>query len=197
MHSGGEAFVIAGIVASIGLVLFFIFGIPLIRRLGESAGGLYTAGGRAIRVHPEYSVAEARVKKGRYAEAVAEYREVIAKFPDDIYAHVKIADIAIEHLNDLPLAELELNSAFAKAARPEAISMTAHKLADFYQLSLHDPARAAEAMQQLAAKVPGTKEAHRAEERLAILRQAGNAAPPSKITFRQTNEETLRQRRGY
>ena len=64
---------------------------------------------------PEYSVAEARVNTGRYTEAIEEYRKVIGKHPDDMYPHLRIADIALKHLQDATTAEAELLAAFAKA----------------------------------------------------------------------------------
>lgn len=133
-----------------------------------------------FRIMPEYSLAEARVKKGKYQEAIDEYRKVIAEHPDDIYPHLRIADLALNHLNDVKLAELELMSAFAKAKGEDTTALAAGRLADFYQHTLQEPARALDVMKQLREKIPNTKQAKLAEERIAALEKfsCGGTPPP-------------------
>src|SRR5689334_8483368 len=111
----GPAIFLAGLLALLGIVIAIVFGRPLIGMLGDRFGQLFTGSDDSSRIVPEYSVAEARVNQGRYAEAVEQYRLVIAKFPKDTYAHIRIADLALKHLNDPTLAETELKAAFAKA----------------------------------------------------------------------------------
>lgn len=94
---------------------FFIVGFFILRKAGNKAAQLYMPADENVRVVPECSIAEARVKEGKYPEAIAEYRQVIEKFPADVYAHVRIAGLATEHLHDLKLAETELLAAQAKA----------------------------------------------------------------------------------
>ncbi len=197
----GQAMILVGIVATVGLVLFFIVGLPLLHRFAErTAGGLYNPDD-GTPARPEYSTAEARVKAGRYEDAVAEYRKVIERYPDDIYAHIRIADLALQHLRDPNLAEMELTSALAKATTPDGVVVASHRLADFYQHTRHDVPRAIEVMRQLQARLPQTKHALGAQQRIESLEQvrAGNAppAPPKKIAYRTTDEETLRKRRGF
>jgi len=179
--------VIAGVIY--GVVLWVLFGIPWIRRVGNAAATFYTGDDSQIRIVAEYSVAEARVAVGKYQEAVDEYRTVIAEHPDDIYPHLRIAELALSHLNDLSLAELELLSALAKAKGNDSTALAAGRLADLYQLTLQDPARALEVMKQLRGKIPGTKQAQLAEERITALERiaAGTArlpTTPDKITPR-------------
>ncbi len=38
---------------------------------------------------------------GKYQEAVDEYRKVIAEYPEDIYPHLRIAEMAVKNLNDV------------------------------------------------------------------------------------------------
>src|SRR5664279_3670379 len=109
------AFIIAGVLALCGIVAFLIFGFPLLRKIGDKVSGFYMPSDSSFRIMPEYSLAEARVKKGQYQEAVDEYRKVIVEHPDDIHPHLRIADLALNHLNDVKLAELEFTSALAKA----------------------------------------------------------------------------------
>ncbi|MGD0651387.1 MAG: hypothetical protein ABSA97_09665 [Verrucomicrobiia bacterium] len=161
-----------------GLILFFLFGMPLAKRAGEGASQLFWPDDSHFRIMPEYSVAEARVKGGKYQEAVDEYRKVIIEHPDDIYPHLRIAELALNHLKDAKTAELELLSAVAKANGEDSTSLAAGRLADFYQHTLRDPARALEVMKQLHEKIPGTKQAQRAEERIATLERLASGPPP-------------------
>jgi hypothetical protein len=184
-----------------GLVIFALFGIPFLQRMGGAVSRLFDPTDAQFRITPEYSVAEARAKVGRYQEAIDEYRKVIAEHPDDVYPHVRIADLAVTHLGDIKLGEVELLAAFAKAEGEDTVGLVANRLADLYQNNFQDPARALQVMEQLCAKLPGTNAAARADERIRTLREfvAGREQPqkPSKIAHRITDEETLRKRRGY
>lgn len=163
-----------------GFILFLLFGYPLLKRTGEKFASLYMPSDADIRIMPEYSVAEARANEGKYLEAIDEYRKVIAEHPEDIYPHLRIAEMVLDHLNDHNLVELELLSALGKAKGEVSIALAAGRLADFYQLTLNDPARALEVLKQVREKIPGTKRADRVEERIAVLESIihGGAPPP-------------------
>ena len=200
LDAGGQ--VVGLLLAAVyGLILFALFGFSMIRRVAERFGTLYEPGDKHFRIVPEYSTAEARVKVGRYAEAVEEYRQVIAQHPEDVYAHIRIAELAVERLNDVKLAELELMSAYAKATTEDATVMAAGRLADLYQNTLQNPTQAIAVMRQLQSRLPETKHVLGAQQRIDALERvkAGHTVPavPAKIAFRPTDEETLRRRRGY
>lgn len=184
-----------------GVLLFGLFGYSLLHNIGTRFGNIIWPEGADSRIVPEYSVAEARAKVGKYQEAIDEYRKVLAEYPNDVYPHVRIADLAVTHLGDIKLGELELLAAFAKAEGEDTVGLVANRLADLYQNNLHDPARAVQVLEQLCAKLPDTNAAARAEERIRILKEfvAGREPPkrPTKIAHRITDEETLRKRRGY
>jgi tetratricopeptide (TPR) repeat protein len=187
----GAAFEIAIAVLLYGLFVAALFARPLIDRVGTAFERLYMGRADDSRIIPEYSVAEAQLMKGRYREAVDAYRDVVAEHPDDIYPHLRIAELAVKHLNDLKLAELELLAAMGKAKGEDSAALAAGRLADFYQLTLRDPARALEAMKQLREKIPGSKQAKLAEERIAVLEgivHGGVPLPkaPGKIAHRKS-----------
>jgi hypothetical protein len=170
-----------------GLILFALFGFSMIRRFAERFGALYEPGDEHFRIRPEYSTAEARVKVGRYEQAIEEFRKVIALHPGDIYAHLRIAQLAVEQLNDPGLAEMELTSAVAKASTEDSIVMAHHRLADFYEHTRHDGARAIAVMRQLQARLPATKHRLGAQQRIDSLGRASSGPPPaapSKIAMR-------------
>ena len=188
----GKATIIVGLVALGGIAFFFLVGYPLLKRFGEYTGRLFWPGDSHFRIVPEYSIAEARAKEGKYREAVDEYRQVIAKHPDDIYPHVRIAELALNHLNDVKLAERELTSAFSKATGQDSTALAANRLADLYQHTLHDPVRALKVMQQLRNRIPNTKQAKLAEERIAIL---GGIASDAASTPKVPDKVSLRPSR--
>jgi tetratricopeptide (TPR) repeat protein len=194
---------LVGLILSVcyGFVLFVLFGWALLQQLGERIGSVYLPSDKNFRIMPEYSKAEARLKVGDYTAAVAEFRQVVARFPDDIYAHVQIGQICADHLHDLATAETELLTACTKAGSADSIVMAHNRLADLYQFKLQNPTRALEVMTQLRTKLPDTKAAERAGERVnalqEIIRGFTPAKPPEKITYRPIDEETRRQRRGY
>lgn len=195
------AFEIAIALLLYGMLLFALFGHAIIMSVANRFGGLFWPDDAQFRIRPEYSVAEARAKQGRIEEAIEEYCKVVEQFPEDVYPHLRMAGLALEHLHDLKRAELELLSATAKAAGPTSIALAMHRLADFYEIALRQPQRALEVMEQLQARLPGTKEAELAAERMEILRRlaAGEprSMPPEKIAYRPIDEETLRRRRGF
>src|SRR5580704_7540758 len=86
-----------------------------------------------------------------------------------MYPHLRIADIALKHLHDMQTAEVELLASLEKAKGADSAALVAGRLADLYQLTLHEPGRALEVMKQLLEKIPGTKQAKLAEERIGIL----------------------------
>jgi hypothetical protein len=172
-----------------GVILFILFGWPMILKIADKFGSLYVGDDKEIRIVPEYSVAEARAAIGKYQEAIDEYRKVIAEHPEDVYPHLCIAEIAVKNLDDVKLAELELLSAIGKATGEDSTALAVGRLADLYQLTLQDPVRALEVMKQLRERIPGTKQARLAEERIKVLEGIvhGGVAlpkPPDKITHR-------------
>jgi hypothetical protein len=158
----------------------------MIQHVADRVASLFTGRDEDVRIVPEYSVAEARASVGKYQAAIDEYRKVIAEHPDDIYPHLRIAEMAVENLKDVTLGELELLSAISKATGKDSTALAAGRLADFYQHTLQDPARALDVMEQLRERIPGTKQARLAEERIAVLEgivHGGLALPkaPGKI----------------
>ncbi|HXI84948.1 MAG TPA: tetratricopeptide repeat protein [Verrucomicrobiae bacterium] len=185
----GSAFITVGIVAGLGIVAFLIVGFPLLRKISENLFSFYGPSDDSTQITPEYSIAEARVNTGRYSEAIEEYRKVIVRHPDDMYPHLRIADIALKYLQDNQTTEMELQAALTKAKGEDSVALAAGRLADLYQHTLQDPARALDVMKQLREKIPTTKQAKLAEERIVILEgivHSGETLPesPGKIAAR-------------
>ncbi len=201
MQAGGSPFEIVAGLGLYGLFLFVLCGIPIISGVANRFAGLFWPDDTELRIVPEYSIAEARVKEGKYEEAIEEYRTVILQHPADVYPHLRIAELALDHLHDAKLAELELQSAVNKAAGGETAVLAAGRLADFYQQTQPDPKRALEVMKQLRKKLEGSKHVKLIDERIATLeRLAGGyrvPKPPAKIAVKQADEAEIRRRRGF
>ena len=178
VSGAGSAMITVGIIGAIGIVAFLIVGFPLLRKISENLFSFYGSSDDSTQITPEYSIAEARVNTGKYSEAIEEYRKVIAKHPDDMYPHLRIADIALKYLQDAKTAEAELLVALAKASGEDSSALAAGRLADLYQFTVHVPTRALEVMKQLREKIPETKQAKLAEERIIILEGIVHRAEP-------------------
>jgi predicted negative regulator of RcsB-dependent stress response len=151
---------------------------------------LYEPSDENIPVVPEYSVAEARAKEGKYTEAVAEYHKVIEKFPGDVYAHVRIAELSTEHLHDFKLAETELLAAQAKAVQEDVVVLVAHRLADLYQHQLNSSQRGLDVLLNVKGRLTNARHLRQTEERIEFLRQLadGHQVPqsPKNIQLRKS-----------
>lgn len=171
-----------------GFVLFVLFGLSAIQTIGERAGGLFLQSDKSFRIVPEYSRAEALAKKGKFAKALDAYRQVLQKFPDDAYAHIRIAELYQQHFHAPALAETELLAALGKPKDDESWTLTAHRLADLYQSELAKPQEAIALLRQIQEKLPGTKSAAFAAARIQVIEQSRTAdqppPPPEKISLR-------------
>ena len=186
----GAAMEILGIALVFGAVLFLLIGIPLLQQLGEKTTHLFMPTDENFPVVPQYSVAEARVKEGKYQEAVEEYRKVIVEHPDDVYPHIRISELAVEHMHDLKLAETELLAGQAKAVQEDAVALIAHKLADLYQHQFHDPQRGLDVLLGVHGKLTNAKHVKRTGERIESMQQSveSNQLPqsPKNIQLRKS-----------
>jgi tetratricopeptide (TPR) repeat protein len=197
----GLAFEILVLLLLYGLLLFGLFGFSVINKVASYFGGIFWPVDEDVRIVPEYSIAEARAKEGKYEEAIEEYRTVIVQHPNDAYPHLRIAELALQHLHDPRMAEAELLSSLGKAEREGVALLAAGRLADFYQQTLHEPRRALEVMKKVREKVLGTKLVQRVDERIATLEKMAGGyqvpKPPDKITVKPADEAEIRRRRGF
>src|SRR5207302_965597 len=81
---------------------------------------LYDGGDVQVTPAPFYSIAEAKRKQGKYAEAVAEIRKQLARFPGDFAGTLMLAGIQAENLNDLPGAQMTIERLLNEPDQPPA-----------------------------------------------------------------------------
>ena len=85
---------------------------------------------------PAYSSSISKQKQGRYLEAVADIRQQLDRFPNDVEGHLLLAQIQAEHLKDLPGAELTIDHLLAQSGHaPKNIVFALYSLADTFNSS--------------------------------------------------------------
>jgi hypothetical protein len=179
---GSSPIVFVPAALTFGLVLFFVVGWPLLKTISGYASRLFNPGDSRFHILPEYGAAEARFKEGRYADAIVEFRKVTERFPTDIQAHLRMAEIMVEKLNSPAAALPELLAAVQKSNGTDSLAISSHRLADLYQHHLHEPGRAMEVMCALVEKLPGSRHAQAAQERIARLKEAMiEGEPPKRV----------------
>jgi len=164
------AFVGVPFAAVAGLLLALIWVPSLTDSFGRWIGTLYDGGARAPDPEPFFSIAEARRKRGRYAEALAAVREQLARFPDHFQGHMLLAEIQAENLGDLPAAAATVENCLQQPGRtPQQIAFALQRLAEWHLRLGGDRAAARAALERIEQLLPDSPEAHLARQRLAHL----------------------------
>lgn len=161
---------IIGIMAGglLGLVFAALWVPPLMSKVAEIIGSLYTGGGDAPTPVPLYSIAESRRKQGRYQEALWEIQGQLAKFPTDVIGQMMMAEIQAENMNDLPGAQLTIERFVAQPGHgPKNIAFALNSLADWHLKYSQDVEAARVAVQKIIDLVPDSETAMHAAQRLA------------------------------
>ena len=153
-----------------GLVLAIIWTRPLAESVGRKFGQLYDGGDVAPEPMPLYSIAEARRKQGRYAEAVAEVRKQLELFPEDLRLHLLLAEIQADDLHDLEAARVTVERLVNQPGHvPKNIAFALTWLGDRLLRHQKDVAGARECFERIVALFPDSAEAHAAHQRMARL----------------------------
>jgi outer membrane protein assembly factor BamD (BamD/ComL family) len=152
-----------------GLCLAVIWAPLLMNRVSEVIGSLFTGGSEPPTPQPFYSVAEARIKQGKFGEAITEIQRQLESFPTDVTGNVLLAQVQAEHLHDLPAAQLTIQRFCQQPGHPpQHLAYALNALADWH-LKLQDPDAARAAFEQLIRLAPNTEQAHVAAQRIAHL----------------------------
>ena len=104
-------FIVGMLLLKIGLGFFFIllsvcvlaFGIAGV--LSAPFSDLIFPVTRSKRVPPAYSVPQARVKEGRYEEAIALYEDITEDYPNEVKSYIEMISICFDRLKDPDRAE--------------------------------------------------------------------------------------------
>lgn len=166
----GAAFFGAALVAANGLYFAIIWRRDVAMIVARPFGNLYDGGDEEPDPQAFYSSAEAKRKRGFYAEAVAEIRGQLAKFPTDFTGQMLLAEIQAENQSDLPGAALTIQRICQQPKHaPRNITYALNTLADWHLKLSADPDAAREALQQIVTLLPDTEFAVLAEQRIGHL----------------------------
>lgn len=134
---------------------------------------LYDGGNRAPDPEPLYSVAQARIKQQRYAEAIAEVQTQLRAFPHDFKGQMMLAEIYADHLKDMDsMREIVERILQDPKTRPQNLVFILNRLADWHLRIARSPEDARAALEQIIQRAPDTEAAHMAEQRIAHLATA-------------------------
>lgn len=106
----------------LGFLFFLIAAIfvagPIARLLAEPVGGLLWPKKFYDKPRPMYGIPQSRRAKGLPEEAIAEYAQIAAEFPDEILPHIEMIDIALTELHDPARAEAIFQHGHAALKKP-------------------------------------------------------------------------------
>jgi tetratricopeptide (TPR) repeat protein len=153
----------------VGGIIVAIFFLDLVMGLSNRMTNVIMPQVDDVELRPEYSEAEARARQGKYEESIALFRKVWKKYPNDVNAHVRIAEILCQHFQQYDGAVVELKAALEKKVKPETWAFLANRLADIEAEYRHDYVAARDALQQVMLKFPNTSHATSAMARVRAL----------------------------
>lgn len=166
----GAAFFGAGLTAAVGMYFAIIWRRNIANLVANPFGSLYDGGSEQIKPQAFYSVAEAKRKRGLYAEAIADIRQQLEKFPHDFAGQMLLAEIQVHDLHDLPAAALSIQRICQQPEHPPGnLASALNTLADWHLKYATDPEAARETLELLMMRLPDTEFALLAEQRIAHL----------------------------
>lgn len=164
------AFTGVPLTAFCGLALAIIWRYDLAALIARPFSNLYDGGSIPPEPKPVYSMAIAKQKKGHYAEAIADIREQLARFPNDFEGQLLLAQIQAEDLRDLPGAELTIQRFCAQPGHaPRNLVFALYSLADWYLQFGPDREAAQRALEKVIELLPDSEYALGAAQRIAHL----------------------------
>jgi tetratricopeptide (TPR) repeat protein len=170
-----------GMAVVAGLIMALIWVPHLTDWVSRKLGALYDGGDVPPEPQAYYSIAEAKRKRGNYAEAAAEVQAQLAVFPYDFQGWMLLAEIQAENLHDLPGATASLESFVSQPGHaPKNVAFALNRLADWQLKYNRDAAAARQAFQRIIDLFPDSPEAHLAHQRLAHI------APPEMLARPET-----------
>ena len=140
---------------------------------------LYTGGSEPEKPHAVYSIAQARQKQGKYAEAIEEIQRQLERFPDDVQGYVLMAEIQARDLKDLAAAQETIDAYCARdGVSPQHLMFALYSMADWRLEFGRDREGAQRCFEEVIARLPKTEFASNAAQRIAHLGGAEMYLPP-------------------
>lgn len=167
------AFVGVPLAAFSGLVMALVWVPDIADSFARKISQLYDGGDAPPDPEPFFSIAEARRKQGKYAEAEAEVRKQLALFPTNFRGFMLLAEIQANDLRDLPAAAATIEQFVNQPDHaPKNIAFALLRLADWHLKFANDREAARATLELVLQLLPDTPESHLAKQRLAHLTPA-------------------------
>jgi hypothetical protein len=155
----------------IPMVLFSFIWLPNLVELAlKPLTSIFDGGYDEVEPKPFYFIANAKRIKGLHQEAIAEVRNQLEKFPDDVAGKMLLATIQAEDLKDLEAAKATIDDLLQQPKlTPQETATALHTLADWQLQHGRDTAGARASLERIAMTLPNTQFSHAAEQRIAKL----------------------------
>ena len=134
-------------------------------------GFLYSAVG--IKIAKPYSLPKSYYAKGKYKEAIEEYRKILEEDPEEVTAQFEIADIYYFKLKNYSQAATEYREVLNKNPDDELWAFTINRLADIYCEQFGEPDWAIKELEKIIRRFPDSKRAIQAKRRIESIRSKG------------------------
>jgi len=153
-----------------GLVMFITWRQEIGSMVAKPFVSLYDGGDVPLEPRPFYSIARARQKQAKYAEAVGEIARQLERFPTDFEGQMLMAEIQAEGLKDLDACETTIQNLCAQPEHvPKNLAYALSSLAEWQLKYKQDTAAARRAFEQIIALLPDTEFSLAAAQRIAHL----------------------------
>jgi tetratricopeptide (TPR) repeat protein len=145
------------VAAFLGWCFVLVYGVvegQILHRGASAVAALTLPSGASTPSVDQHSDIQALVAKGRYAEAAAAYRAVIAAQSQDVLACEQLAQLALRELKDWDLALFALKEAERRAAEPRRRAGYAILAANVYRDNLKDYGKTMVELRRILALYP-------------------------------------------
>jgi tetratricopeptide (TPR) repeat protein len=168
LGAAGFAFLAAGALVAVAVVFSIIWAPEIGGVIAKPFATLYDGGAVESKPQALYSIAVAKRKQGRYAEAIAEVRRQLERFPGDFPGCLMLAEIQAHDLHDLPAACATLEQFVSSPGHARKnVAYALNTLAEWHLKYSRDFAAAKDALERIPQQFPDSPEAHAALQRLA------------------------------
>jgi tetratricopeptide (TPR) repeat protein len=158
------------VAAVLGVSLGIMWAPNLGAMIAKPFTSFYDGGTSIVEPRPLYSMAEAKRKKGKYAEAISEVRKQLERFPDDFQGWMMLADIYAENLKDVPGAHSCIEEILRHESHTQKnVSYALNRLADWNLAITLDRDGAKRALEWIIQLYPDTEFSNQAAQRIAHL----------------------------
>lgn len=167
------AFAAPLLVAACGVLLGVLWAPAIGRLLAAPLTSLFDGGKAGTYRQPLYAIAEARRKRGRYAEAAAEVRKQLEEFPGDINGTLLLIDLCAKDLGQMEEAQAAMEEYLQNGPHPpkNLFRVLAH-MAEIYLATAGDREKAQQCLERVQAMCPRTEQEMLAAQRLAHIGSA-------------------------